>query len=531
MTEYYRGIPKRKKINQTPNSVIWVTDNPEYASEYGVVYELDIDDNNCASISDVYEIAEEYDYTEDSELMDIVEDKDVQKELLKHGYTMADCGESSSGDYIYVVLDSSIIKSSNLYKEMFDESSCIKEMCESSGIEYEKEMSEQNLSDWDKFVSMIGQRHLIGNKLMYYSADGKIINITPLGNVYITQKNNLKRRAFSDVKSFDEIYRVLKEKNLLPETVEPKEKSFEEKLNALFENAGLKNNESFSLPKTVPVKFFKITDNLNDVEKWRVKILQNNSPENKRLGSFDLVGYIMVSLVDNTIIPIARSDEHQRGYEILETIYMDEYDIIPNNYYPIFCLGNNYPYNQDEALKIKVALEKLKSYGYDLDKLNVSMYYLSKGKDERYISGNDFLNEIETKETERKKIPVSSLGKKLVKAFEDISSACEYRNVRGELSLPKIRNAWFELYNIGHKIQLNNDGDMLISSFDDENVERLIEKYDDGYISKENFMNLFFGFGGIRQKIHNLLRRYHSSEILNNELGNVDEVVNMIGAI
>lgn len=59
-------------------------------------------------------------------------------------------------------------------------------MCESSGIEYEKELSEQNSSDWDKFVSMIGQRHLIGNKLMYHSANGKIINITPLGNVYIT---------------------------------------------------------------------------------------------------------------------------------------------------------------------------------------------------------------------------------------------------------------------------------------------------------------------------------------------------------
>lgn len=531
MTVYYRGIPKRSNIKETPNSIIWVTDNPDYASEYGNVYELDIDDSNCASSSDVYDIAYEYGYTEDSELMDIVEDKDVQQELLENGYTMADCGESSSGDYIYVVLDFSIIKFSNIYKEMFYESSCIKEMCELSGIEYEKELSEQNSFDWDKFVSMIGQRHLFDNKLMYYSADGKIINITPLGNVYITQNNDIKRRAFSDAKSFDEIYRVLKKKNLLPETAELKEKIFEEKLNALFENVGVENNESFSLPKTVPTKFFKITDNLNDVEKWRVKILQNNSPENKRLGTFDSVGYIMVSLVDNTIIPIARSDEHQRGYEILETIYMDEYDIIPNNYYPIFCLGNNYPYNQDEALKMKIALEKLKSYGYDLEKLNVSMYYISKGEDERYISGNDFLNEIETKETERKKIPVSLLGKKLVKACEDVSSACEYRNVRGELSLSKIRNAWFKLYNIGHKIQLNDDGDMLISSFDNENVERLIEKYEDGYISKENFMDLFFGFGGIRQQIHNLLRRYHFSEILNNELGNVDEVVNMIGAI
>lgn len=180
MTVYYRGIPKRSNIKETPNSIIWVTDNLDYASEYGNVYELDIDDSNCASNSDVYDIAYEYGYTEDSELMDIVEDKDVQQELLENGYTMADCGESSSGDYIYVVLDSSIIKSFNFYKEMFYESSCIKEMCELSGIEYEKELSEQNSSDWDKFVSMIGQKHLIGNKLMYYSADEKNHQYNPI---------------------------------------------------------------------------------------------------------------------------------------------------------------------------------------------------------------------------------------------------------------------------------------------------------------------------------------------------------------
>lgn len=296
------------------------------------------------------------------------------------------------------------------------------------------------------------------------------------------------------------------------------------------ENAGLENNESFSLPKTVPSKFFKITDNLNDVENWRVKILQNNSSENKRLGSFDSVGYIMVSLADNTIIPIARSDEHHRGYEIMDTIYQDEYNINSSKYYPIFCLGNNYPYNQDEALKMKEALAKLKSYGYDLDKLNVSMYYITKGEDERYVTGNEFLGEIESKEEQRKNIPVTPLGKNLVKALEIFSDAFEYKNVRGELSLPKINNAWSQLYNIGKDIMLNKE-DVLISWFDDETVSDLLQKYKDGYITEENLMNLVFGFGGIRQKIHNLLRRYHFSQVLVDELGNVDEVVNMIGAI
>lgn len=135
MTVYYRGIPKRSNITETPNSIIWVTDNPEYASEYGVVYELDIDDSNCASSSDVYDIAYGYGYTEDSELMDIVEDKDVQQELLENGYTMADAGESASGDYIYVILDSSIIKNSCKYEETLTESTYIKQLFENAGVE------------------------------------------------------------------------------------------------------------------------------------------------------------------------------------------------------------------------------------------------------------------------------------------------------------------------------------------------------------------------------------------------------------
>lgn len=138
MTVYYRGIPKRSNIKETPNSIIWVTDNPDYASEYGIVYDLDIDDSNCASSSDVYDIAYEYGYTEDSELMDIVEDKDVQQELLENGYTMADAGESASGDYIYIILDSSVIKSTTLHKESFgniqETKKYINQLFENAGI-------------------------------------------------------------------------------------------------------------------------------------------------------------------------------------------------------------------------------------------------------------------------------------------------------------------------------------------------------------------------------------------------------------
>ena len=66
MTVYYRGIPEKSDINEIQSdNIIWVTDSPEYASEYGEVYELEIDDENCSSIEDLYDIAEKYGYDTD----------------------------------------------------------------------------------------------------------------------------------------------------------------------------------------------------------------------------------------------------------------------------------------------------------------------------------------------------------------------------------------------------------------------------------------------------------------------------------
>lgn len=386
----------------------------------------------------------------------------------------------------------------------FDE----KEILKNEAIEFYKELVPENYFEIFKDGF---------SKEQYYSL-AKEKKIKRIQGIYSNEYGvfSFNNKKYQNVDAEEVINEIIQRHN-----------NFGKKIN---ESTRMKKQALFSIPSSVPAKFFKITDNLNDVENWRVKILQNNSSENKRLGSFDSVGYIMVSLADNTIIPIARSDEHHRGYEIMDTIYQDEYNINSSKYYPIFCLGNNYPYNQDEALKMKEALAKLKSYGYDLDKLNVSMYYITKGEDERYVTGNEFLNEIESKEEQRKNIPVTPLGKNLVKALEMFSNAFEYKNVRGELSLTKISNAWRQLYNIGKDIMLNKE-DVLISWFDDETVSDLLQKYKDGYITEENLMNLVFGFGGIRQKIHNLLRRYHFSQVLVDELGNVDEVVNMIGAI
>lgn len=104
---------------------------------------------------------------------------------------------------------------------------------------------------------------------------------------------------------------------------------------------------SFKLPDAVPTSLFKLTNSMADVQKWKAKVLENNQ-QGVPKGEFDSVGYIMVSLVDNTIIPIARSDEHRKGFEVMDCVYSEKYGINPSNYYPIFAIGNNYPYDKED---------------------------------------------------------------------------------------------------------------------------------------------------------------------------------------
>lgn len=122
---------------------------------------------------------------------------------------------------------------------------------------------------------------------------------------------------------------------------------------------------SFKLPDGVPEENFLITNSFADTNKWKAKIMLDNShgkgTPNK--GSLQSIGYVMISTKDNTIIPIARNDEHRMGYEVMHDIYREKYKVEVGGYFSFCVISKNYVFEEKEIPKFILAGTKFLSYG------------------------------------------------------------------------------------------------------------------------------------------------------------------------
>jgi hypothetical protein len=129
--------------------------------------------------------------------------------------------------------------------------------------------------------------------------------------------------------------------------------------------------QSFVIPESIASNF-KIVGGLDNYKNWKVKVLMANSAkEGVKKGQWENPGYVMISLDSNNIIPIARSDEHQTGYDLLEDYYYKKKLIKRENYISIYGIGNTYLYgdglgvsdnSKDDMLKIE-GFKRWLSYG------------------------------------------------------------------------------------------------------------------------------------------------------------------------
>lgn len=104
-----------------------------------------------------------------------------------------------------------------------------------------------------------------------------------------------------------------------------------------------KDKGKFVIPQHSKLKI-EIDGDLGNVKKWKAKILLGNSMgKDHKIGDMDEVGYVAINIKTNEIVPIARADEHQTGYELL--YHLSDKGIIksdPNDFITLFS-GNNYP--------------------------------------------------------------------------------------------------------------------------------------------------------------------------------------------
>lgn len=286
---------------------------------------------------------------------------------------------------------------------------------------------------------------------------------------------------------------------------------------------------AFRLNDKLNPKNYRNIGDINNVANWEAKILTGNSlSSGKRKGQWEEVGYIWFSLVDNTIVPLSRSDEHHQGYDAL-----CDFGINASDYYPIFLGGdhynsdnNQYPYEEKDLPELKIILLKLQHAGYDISKIKIHMSYITHDFNE-VISGEKFVLDNYGREKFQDQ-PLTKLGKSLIKTLQNLSKTYQLLQ-KGRKTTNDLFAVVNDLYEVCGDIKLDSN-DKLFNSVMLDNVYKDIGVYE----QTNNIMYLettLFGFYGIRNTIHRALRKRQDEVNLNKQLGNVKQIVEMISAI
>jgi len=171
--------------------------------------------------------------------------------------------------------------------------------------------------------------------------------------------------------------------------------------------------------------FFKIDGDFSNFRNWKAKVLLGNSKsENIKIGDYEEIRYLAVSLVDNTIIPIAASDEHQRGADLLTDYYQENNLINANDFYIVNTYGNHYIYYKEQIKTDLMIYKKLLSFGFKFDitinlKYNRSDYnYIVMSFDE-FIKYKGDVNKLNKAVIDKGEL--STYGKKLVDYLDELS--------------------------------------------------------------------------------------------------------------
>jgi hypothetical protein len=133
----------------------------------------------------------------------------------------------------------------------------------------------------------------------------------------------------------------------------------------------------FRLHPALDAGKYELPGTARDVARWKAWCyVANSCGEDEDVAQMQQVGYVMVSRTDDTIVPIARGDEHHRGYDLLHDFASGEYatyagggrrtkglPIRARDYVPVWAHGNNYVYGAKDAADMLAALRKWLSWG------------------------------------------------------------------------------------------------------------------------------------------------------------------------
>ena len=266
------------------------------------------------------------------------------------------------------------------------------------------------------------------------------------------------------------------------------------------------SNELFQIPKEIE-SFYDITGNMANARNWKAKIIVGNTlGKGKKVGDWDKVGYVLISLTSNYIIPISRSDEHHNGYDLLEYL-INKYKIKNLIYECVYLLGNTFVYGGEYHDKEIKAIKKAYEYGAR------DIIVKKMGEKNKCMSINEFVendgdfNKAKKNAKKLKKVSTESQNfidnlLEIIKLFEQYRTNPLRQNVK---TADNIVNACKRL----DKLICKNDilSDILI--WDDDKNKKIYKSFEHAIEMNDldTIDRCLFDMSGIKNIIHMLLRK------------------------
>lgn len=268
---------------------------------------------------------------------------------------------------------------------------------------------------------------------------------------------------------------------------------------------------------------YMITSSFKGHRNWKARTFINNNSSGE-VGDMHEVGYIMINLTNNTIIPISRGDEHHQGTDLLYEMAAGKIDGVdgkklnPSEFWPLWPYSN-YIYDEREIESLKIVAKKALLYGNpDTPIMGANNYRGKISMLSDFAKGEVFITNVGN---------LNPIGKRIYDALETVSKTI--LKIDDDNDRIKTRQAFLE-----SKEFVKILPSMIRVKLGVANVDylKIIQK-----LQKENdikgLTELIFGFDGIKNQMHIHMKKnnvYYKDE-LEGIWGDIDLAIDMLARL
>jgi len=282
---------------------------------------------------------------------------------------------------------------------------------------------------------------------------------------------------------------------------------------------------SLKLDSKAKPENFQMEGDLSNAKNWKAKILVGNSiSKDQKKGQMDDVGYVMIPLNDKDgIIPMARGDEHQQGYDALMSYYKKQ----PKDYVSIYSRGTNYIYSADQKGEKDIYVKAYKKYldngGTDgIIRVDGAEKGAIKVKMSDYVAAN---GDVKFAKDYAKEGNLAPIGQDVVDNFTKVHEIFHKKAMGKELTNSDhktLQKTTDKLIKLAESLE----GIDLIQSDDFESTDTIIKKLKaaNDSLDLNELEESLLGLAGLKNKMHNALRHpsFMNTDGLKASYGDID---------